>query len=85
MIRVTCDNCADPIDRDDPDHAWFGVDVTEPFGGLAHPDPVQAMNDAEEQMVSGILSVARMGGDHEFHFCSAGCLGVWAMNKEMNR
>jgi hypothetical protein len=61
MITVTCDECHEPIDRDES--RWFGVDYTAPLD--VHPDPVQAMNDAEAEMVA-TLKVG-FGGDHEFH------------------
>lgn len=83
MIRVTCDNCNDPIDRDDPQATWYGLEVNEPI--KQHPDPVQAMNDAEDELMSHLGTIRiGLGSDPDLHFCSAGCLGVWAMNKEMN-
>lgn len=76
MITVTCDECSAPIDRDEG--RWFGVDYSEPIA--AHPDPVQAMNDTETEMVAALK--VGFAGDHEHHFCSAACLSFWALSHE---
>lgn len=79
MIRVTCDHCSAPIDHDKG--RWLGVDVAEPIEPA--PDPVQAMNDAEDEMIATITSTIRMGGgDHEFHFCGESCLTAWSMDRQ---
>lgn len=85
MIRVTCDTCDRPIDRDVD--RWFGVDLNEPIPKpvAAHPDPVQAMNDLDDELMATATGVLRMsfGGDHEHHFCSAACLSSWAFGQEL--
>lgn len=76
MIRITCDGCDKPINRDDD--PWFGVDFTAPI--MQHPDPVEQMNDADDLMVGRLLSI---NGDHEFHFCSATCLSGWGFKRTL--
>lgn len=78
MIHTTCDNCHKPIDRDQP--GWYGVDWDAPF--TPHPDPVQALNEAEAEMVA-TLKVG-FGSDHQFHFCSTECLTTWSVEREMS-
>lgn len=69
MLRVTCDTCHEPIDRDDG--GWFGVDFTPP------PEPVEP--DDEGRMIFAELQL--LGQDHEFHFCSTDHLVSWAMER----
>lgn len=75
MIRVTCDGCEKPIDRDS--ERWFGLDLSEPprvlnVGTLGNP-----ATSVE------LLTELRVSGDHEYHFCSATCLSAWAFSKEL--
>ncbi len=66
MIRVTCDSCTAPIDRDEG--TWYGLDVSEP------PAPIN--DDGESELLT-----LRVNGDHEFHFCSPPCLSAWAFGR----
>lgn len=80
MITVTCDNCNSPIDRDTDE--WYGLDHTEAAAPV-HPDPVQAMNDAEDYAVA-TLSAIGLAGEHKWHFCSMECIAGWAFGEGMN-
>lgn len=78
MIRVTCDGCDKPIDRDND--AWFGVDYN-PAPEPIHPDPVEAMNEAETALVSSFK--VSFGSDQEHHFCSAECMAAWGFGRSI--
>lgn len=68
MIRVSCDRCEKPIDREDS--KWFGVDYTTPA------EPI--LVDGED---TGFTELKQLGMDHEFHFCSVDCLTTWAFDR----
>lgn len=74
MIRVTCDGCEKPIDRDND--RWYGLDVTE---------PVQPIEFDEDDETQAVLTELRINGDHAHHFCSAECLSAWAFSKELDK